>query len=242
MTVNTRHERLFEQVDFDPAVHTIDRLGEDLSDLSERYPDMRVGGSLGRSAFYEQAGFGYGHEFHSRGQDVLHKQLSRTRSVARDIDVACLTEAATDIAFPVDRSAFNGQQASFVRENDQWWLVSAKHRFAEELEPEVMGEYQGRIRDHRFSAFPPATSYATLAILGNARTSKIAAIGKVFGKALEAEGVRVDGDELAPFYQLGALNRDDPVNRVRRQYRHYVPGQVREFVLPITRAITRNLG
>lgn len=242
MSTQASYDKLFRQHAYEPTVHTPDRLGLDLGRICELNPDARIAGSLGRAAFYDQVGMGYGFEFGARAQAVTHRQLSGSRLVARDIDVMGLLDDAAGLAFPVDRSAYGSRQAEFVYENNQWWLVSKKHRFAEELEPEVMEAYQGRLGEHTYATVPPATQYAALSVLGSMRSSKIVAIHRQFGHALKERGINITGSELAPLYRLGELNRDDLVNRARHAYRMRLPERVRDRLVPISGIVTRRLG
>lgn len=242
MSTQTSHDTRFRQYDYDRLVHTPDRLGLDLSRMCEFNPNVRVAGSLGRAVVYDQIGKGFGFEFDSRDQAVTHRRLNRSRMVARDIDVMGPLDDVSELAFPVDRSAYTSMQAEMVYENDQWWLVGRKHRFAEELEPEVMEAYLGRLGEHSYITIPPATQYAALWVLGSMRSNKIVTTHRQFGQALNDNGINTAGSELTPFYRLGELNRDDFVNRARHTYRMRIPGGVRERLVPISGIVTKRWG
>lgn len=227
-SISERSTGSFEHVDFNPNVHTLDALAEELDGLSRRHPTLRVAGSIGRMGLYCGLGLSPLFEYDQRQQSVVSK-LQGKRIVARDIDVLGVEPAISSesVNFPIDTTAYCGRRGNLILENNAWWLVADRFGFAEELNGALMDPYPVEINGHTFNTLQIPMHYAVMSILGDFRSKKVAFARSLVEDALTRNDRQLITADTLPFERLGQLNRDDRGMRVRGYYRRKVPEQIR---------------
>jgi hypothetical protein len=218
-------------IKFDGAIHTPSALSAEISSLYSHAPDARLVGSLGRSVVYGSLVGNPNHEFDIRGQDPL-----QAAGVARDIDVLGVGIVPVDSLSPfeVDNTGYSGPFVEVVKDRDDWYLVSQRNGFAEQLHPEVMAPIVGEaLFGIRAITFAPQTHLAIYGVNGQMR-DKDERTKQELERIISLQDVHTSyPDEfLKPFDELIELNRARLYLKAQKMYRSIMPNFVRVQAVP----------
>jgi hypothetical protein len=226
---------------FESSVHTPEALREELSVLSERYPDALLAGSLGRAAIYHDVAGTAEVEYLVRDQ----MPIQTYRGEPADIDLINGYPSIEEDGFGpfgVDVGTLNSSQVSIVFEDGQWILRSDNRGYEEILDSRVFEPMQSQtVYGAPCTTVPAQTHAALMGINGTIRPQDEQAT-RLLKDVLISGKTRTLPDVLyEPFEELRELNYKSAMARTRRTYRTIVPFAVRKAAAPATQRVKNQL-
>ena len=227
---------------FNASVHTPDALASQLEDIYRRRPDTLLLGSLGRAVIFGEISGNPVAEFEARQESPVWR-VEDSEALSRDIDVIGI-EGEGVLApqlFEVDSHAFGSPRVRFVREGDDWFLVSENKGIYEPLHPASMELVEGEtVYGVQVKTVPFQTHQALFGLKGSMRPKD--QINLSFLSLHEGLGPTVLPPEvLEPFEKLRRVANSGIIHHGRRVYRTVVPITIRKKVYPLTGAIKERL-
>lgn len=218
--------------------HTAEGLTREIEALYRYDPSLLLVGSMGRSAIYYSLVENPDYEFGIRNESPLI-----SGSTARDIDVVGDPDPPAEVCYPhkLDTNAFHNPLVRLAKEGDDWFLVSDRNKFAEQLHPAVMEPQEGKmVFDIRCLTVNPLTHIELFALNGLMR-SKDLVTRQLLIDTLGERPELPPAELFEPFRLLRQINTQSFLTRMRRSYQAVVPENVRMVLYPFTRQLIKKL-